>query len=111
MVPKRSVVRVLHDTHDLDDVVAQMDYAGEDGLAEMGEAVDLGLGAAHADVDFVYFYACVGPVGLRVQPLVGGQVYVDAVEGIVGVLGREVYPGRDAVGCLAVLKLDLAFYL
>jgi hypothetical protein len=111
MVPKRAVVRMLHDAHDLNYIVSQLDYSGEDCFLEIGETVDLGLDATHSNVAFINFYVFIFPTWFGMFPLILSQFDVDSVEGKIDVLCGEVDPGRDSVFNLSVLELHLAFNL
>lgn len=54
MITKRAVVGMLNDSHDLNNVIAQTMYFGEDMKAKVLKRMDFFFGSTHTDVALVH---------------------------------------------------------
>jgi hypothetical protein len=111
VVAERTIIRMLHNTHDLNHIVAQFKHPWNHSVFEISEGVDFEFFTTHTDVGLVDLDVFVLPVGSGIFEVVILQVNVHAIEGFVLVLDGKVDPGRDSVLDLTSTKLDLAFYL
>lgn len=98
MIAERSIVRVLYNTHDLNNLVTQLLYLRKHMLSKMVEGMNLLLDACHANMTFIDGDSFVWPFGPLVFPLVIVERDVDAIEDMGSiVLPCKIYPCWDTV--------------
>jgi hypothetical protein len=68
------------------------------------------LYSTHSDMALVNPNVIIFPTRLFILEFVFCQLYINSIEGIVLVLMREIYPGRDTIDHLPVLQLYYTFY-
>lgn len=107
VVAKGAIVWMFDHSHDLYDIVSQVLDPRQHVLSELAKGVHSFLNARHTDVALVHLHILVLPRGLLVFPLVGTQIDVYSIEGVVFILSGEVYPSRDAISHAAILQLHL----
>jgi hypothetical protein len=108
VVAERTVVRMLHNAHDLNNVVAQFDNVWEDDFFKMSKSMNFVIDPAHANVDFINFDVLIFPSWLWMFPFIIVQSDINAIKRVINVLSGEIDPGWNAIDHSAILEFDFA---
>lgn len=111
MVTERSIVWMFSDSHDLNNVISQLDNSWQDCLLEMCEAVNFVISSAHSNMDFVNLDVFIFPLGFGVFPFILSEIYMHSIEREVNILGSKVDPSWNPINNISISQFDFTLNL
>ena len=107
VVAEGSIIGMLDDSHDLDDIVSKIFYPRQHIFSEIAKRMHFFLNTRHADMAFIHFDIHILPLWFLVFPLINAQIDVDSIEGVILILTCVIDPCWDAIHHASVLYLHL----
>lgn len=107
VVAERSIIGMLYDSHDLDDIVSKIFYPWQYIFSEIAKSMHFLLNTGHSNMAFVHFNIHILPLWFFVLPLINAQINVDSFESVILILTCVIDPGWDAINHASILYLHL----
>lgn len=105
MIPKRSIVRMLCDSHDLDCIIPKLMDSRKNIIRKLRESMHSWLNTSHSDMSFVDFKRCrlLRSRVLKYEWILWSQVDDTVKQGAVFVLNDSMSPNGNAIYPLVCL--------
>lgn len=103
MIAKRSIIRVLYDSHDLDNIISQWVDPGKYIFSEVTKAMHFLLRPWHPNMALIDLQISILPGGPLVLPFIVSKFNVDSIECMIFILTCEINPCRNTISEGSVL--------